>query len=124
MPYSIDVEALFARCMGNESFGKTLLTELEETGIHHVETIEQLLDKADFRALAKSARFLQDAAEILAVGVIRETAERIEDACVTLRHAELAPLVQRLHHEMERCLAEIPTVRQRFRELAQDTLPL
>lgn len=120
---SLDVEALFARCLGNPSFCEILLAEFEETGLVHVETIAMHLAQEDFRAVARDARLLQGAADILAAGAIQTTAQQIEEACVTYRHAAVAPLAERLRREMDVCLAELPAVRERIHELAHEILP-
>lgn len=110
-PPSIDIDALFKRCMRNASFALALLGQLEATGRQLVDGIALLVVSDDPQAAAEAAHSLKGAAAIIGAESIRALAAEIDTVCRSGEASSAVELVTALRGEMDRCLADIPGAR-------------
>jgi HPt (histidine-containing phosphotransfer) domain-containing protein len=108
---AINSDVLFKNCMGSVSFALTLLAELEASGIAQIETITKNAAAADWAATAEAAHSLKGAAGIIGAEPLQSLAAKIESTGKTADIESIAPLVEGLRQEMERCLVQIPVIR-------------
>lgn len=107
-PPAIDVEVLLNHSMGNVEFAMALLTELETSGLQYVEKIESSAASGDAGATGEAAHSLKGAAAIIGAESLRSLAARIEAVGESQDLAGVLPVIEELHREMARCLAQIP----------------
>ncbi|MEX1027252.1 MAG: Hpt domain-containing protein [Candidatus Paceibacterota bacterium] len=110
---AINPELLFTNCVGSVSFALRMLKEFESSGMVAVETMAKHAAAADCTAVAGAAHSLKGVAGIIGAEPLRLLAAKIEAAGETADIESIADLVGDIRQEMERCLVQIPIIRQR-----------
>ncbi|MEI8382262.1 MAG: response regulator [Planctomycetota bacterium] len=119
----IDTRSLLNRCMGSVEFMESLLSELESTGLHHVNEIERHFGQKDPTETANAAHALKGAAGILSAESVRQLASDIEQCGRSGSLDGIETAIVDLRAEMDRCLKYIPVVKQSAREVAATAVP-
>lgn len=112
---AINAEALLENCLGSMAFALSLLAELELSGSQYVNLISKHANSSNWKATSESAHTLKGAAGIIGAESLRSLATQIEVAVEVGDVERIASLVNTLGEEMERCLAQIPTIRLQAR---------
>jgi PAS domain S-box-containing protein len=108
----IDKDLLLNRCMGSLDFMESLLSELQASGMSHVDEIARHNSANDVVKTGNAAHALKGAAGILSAEPIRKLAAGIEQATRTGSLEGVSEAVDELRLEMNRCLAFIPTLKR------------
>ena len=102
---------------------ESLLSELETTGLHHVNEIERHFGQKDPTETANAAHALKGAAGILSAESVRQLASDIEQCGRSGSLDGIETAIADLRAEMDRCLKYIPVVKQSARDVAATAVP-
>jgi len=111
----IDAASLLERCFDSLELADSLLDELELTGLVRVEEIRKKAEERDADGMALAAHSLKGATGILCASNLQELSSEIERAGHTGELEAIESLVHDISAEMERCLNDLPQLREKLR---------
>lgn len=106
---------LLERCFGSLELAESLLDELVSTGRNRVEEIRIQAEARDAKAMALAAHSLKGATGILCASTLLKLSEKIELAGHDADLEGIETLTSDLTNEMERCLDNLPQLREEMR---------
>lgn len=119
VPAPIDADSLLERCFGNLELVESLLDELELTGRDRVKEILQKAEERDAIAMAEAAHSLKGATGILCISSLQKLAAKIEQSGNTESLEGIESLTHEISNEMERCLDDLPRLREEVRQIKE-----
>ncbi|QDT27763.1 Signal transduction histidine-protein kinase BarA [Gimesia panareensis] len=113
---AIDTESLLELCSGNLELIDSLLDELESTGEDRVTQIRKQAEQDNALGVAEAAHSLKGATSILCATSLQQLSKEIELAGKEDHLENIEALIKTLSEEMQRCLSELPQVRDELKE--------
>ncbi|WP_315853068.1 PAS domain S-box protein [Gimesia fumaroli] len=119
VPPPIDAALLLERCFGSLDLAGSLLDELESTGRDRVAEIRQQAEASNAQEMALAAHSLKGATGILCASSLLKLSEEIELAGHESELEGIENLIDHITSEMERCLNNLPQLREEMRLLKE-----
>jgi Amt family ammonium transporter len=107
----IDCDRLLEQCVGNLDFALTLLDEFEKTSHSRLAAFDAALAAGNHTSIASRAHALRGVAGILTADALVEICSNLESLCKERDWNRTRDLIQQLHHEVQRTIDFIPTIR-------------
>lgn len=117
---AIDSAALQELCDGNLELISSLLDELELSGDDRITQIRKSAETSDARGVAEAAHSLKGASSILCAMKLKQLSSEIEKAGEADELAEITNLIDEVSLEMQRCLADLPRLREEIKSMNSD----
>ncbi len=107
----IDRDRLLERCLGNLNCTRTLLNEFVTTSRPCLDALDAGLAEGNYAAIAAKAHGLKGVAGILMARTLKELCSHLESAAKDADENRTRDLIQQLHHEIQRTLDFLPSLR-------------
>lgn len=114
---AIDSVALRELCGGNLDLINSLLDELESSGDARITQIQKSVKASDARGIAEAAHSLKGASGFLCAMKLKQISSEIEQAGEAAELDKITTLVDGVAQEMQRCLAELPRLREEIKSM-------
>ncbi|MCA9007739.1 MAG: response regulator, partial [Planctomycetaceae bacterium] len=118
---AIDSTALMNFCSGNMELINSLLDELESSGTERITQIQKSANTSDARGVAEAAHSLKGASSILCAKKLKELSSAIEQAGEAAELTEITILIEEVAEEMQRCLDDLPRLREEIYSMNSDS---
>tara|TARA_R110002095_G_scaffold214531_1_gene206747 strand:+ start:81912 stop:85742 length:3831 start_codon:yes stop_codon:yes gene_type:complete len=121
-PPPINAQTLMERSFGSLELAESLLDELEASGRDRVEEIRIKAEEQDANSMSLAAHSLKGATGILCALSLERLSAKIEQAGHTEDLTGIEPLIRNIIAEMERCLDDLPRLREELQTLEEQNV--